>query len=134
MLFNAMPNYSNLLLDNLRNSYFKSCIGYIKANISDYNYIFYWNKLKESHQKNIIKSNLPTKDGIVNRGFNFETQSFEGFSLKIVYYLINVKVLKTYANYCVDSFKRTFSFGFYYIRGVFFLLFIDACLTDDEPL
>lgn len=29
---------------------------------------------------------------------------------------------------------RSFSFGFYYIQGFVFLLFIDACLTDDEPL
>lgn len=30
--------------------------------------------------------------------------------------------------------KRSFGFGFYYIQGTVFLLFIDACLTDDEPL
>jgi len=30
--------------------------------------------------------------------------------------------------------KRTFGFGFYYIQGFALLLFIDACLTDDEPL
>ena len=29
---------------------------------------------------------------------------------------------------------RSFSFGFYYLQGFTFLLFIDACLTDDEPL
>lgn len=29
---------------------------------------------------------------------------------------------------------RSFSFGFYYLQGFIFLLFIDACLTDDEPL
>jgi hypothetical protein len=29
---------------------------------------------------------------------------------------------------------RSFSFGFMYIQGLTFILFIDACLTDDEPL
>jgi hypothetical protein len=29
---------------------------------------------------------------------------------------------------------KSFSFGFSYIQGFTFLLFIDACLTDDEPL
>jgi len=29
---------------------------------------------------------------------------------------------------------RSFSFGFMYIQGLVFILFIDACLTDDEPL
>jgi hypothetical protein len=37
-------------------------------------------------------------------------------------------------HYIFDNLKRTFSFGFYYLRGLFFLFFIDACLTDDEPL
>ena len=30
--------------------------------------------------------------------------------------------------------SRSFGFGFYYIQGFIFVLFIDACLTDDEPL
>lgn len=29
---------------------------------------------------------------------------------------------------------RSFSFGFYHLRALLFILFIDACLTDDEPL
>lgn len=33
-----------------------------------------------------------------------------------------------------DIIKRSFSFGFTYVRGLLFILFIDACLTDDEPL
>ena len=49
-------------------------------------------------------------------------------------YLFFVKNLKTIYCYFLENIKRTFSFGFYYIRGVVFLLFIDACLTDDEPL
>ena len=30
--------------------------------------------------------------------------------------------------------KRTFGEGYLYLRGLFFICFIDACLTDDEPL
>lgn len=30
--------------------------------------------------------------------------------------------------------NKSFSFGFIYIQGFAFVLFIDACLTDDEPL
>jgi hypothetical protein len=33
-----------------------------------------------------------------------------------------------------DLANRSFSFGFLYIRGIVVILFIDACLTDDEPL
>ena len=37
-------------------------------------------------------------------------------------------------NWLRDLINRSFSFGFVYIRGFFVILFIDACLTDDEPL
>ena len=30
--------------------------------------------------------------------------------------------------------NKSFSFGFFYLQGFAFILFIDACLTDDEPL
>lgn len=33
-----------------------------------------------------------------------------------------------------EIYVRSFSFGFYYLQGLVFVLFIDACLTDDEPL
>jgi hypothetical protein len=29
---------------------------------------------------------------------------------------------------------KSFSFSWYYLSGFTFILFIDACLTDDEPL
>jgi len=31
-------------------------------------------------------------------------------------------------------FKQTLGDGFLYLRGLFFIFFIDACLTDDEPI
>jgi hypothetical protein len=34
----------------------------------------------------------------------------------------------------IEVYIRSLSFGFHYIQGCTFLLFIDACLTDDEPL
>ena len=36
--------------------------------------------------------------------------------------------------YIKNLILKSFSFGFSYIQGFTFLLFIDACLTDDEPL
>ena len=45
---------------------------------------------------------------------------------------------KLYINSFVMWFKNlskiSFSFGFYHLRALVFILFIDACLTDDEPL
>jgi hypothetical protein len=31
-------------------------------------------------------------------------------------------------------YKQTIGEGFFYIRGLFLIFFMDACLTDDEPL
>ena len=49
--------------------------------------------------------------------------------------LINLNILLKdfYLNWS-DFSSRTFSFGFYHLRAIAFILFIDACLTDDEPL
>lgn len=44
---------------------------------------------------------------------------------------VNLFDLKLWLN---DLLSRSFSFGFYHIRALVFILFIDACLTDDEPL
>ena len=44
------------------------------------------------------------------------------------------KYLRSFSTVITDLTSKTFSFGFYYLRGFAFLLFIDACLTDDEPL
>jgi len=109
-------------------------INYIKSNISDYNYIFYWNKLEESHKKNISKKSYVSNSALPKESFLKSSTSLVNASTSVYSYLFWVKTLKAYSFYFVDNFKRTFSFGFYYIRGIFFLLFIDACLTDDEPL
>ena len=48
--------------------------------------------------------------------------------------LVISRLLKNTTSWLSGVQWRSFSFGFYYIQGVIFLLFIDACLTDDEPL
>lgn len=42
--------------------------------------------------------------------------------------------LSAIRTYLSDLNFKTFSYGFMYLRGLFVILFIDACLTDDEPL
>jgi len=39
-----------------------------------------------------------------------------------------------YTYYLSDLNSKTLSFGFTYVKGLLVILFIDACLTDDEPL
>lgn len=36
--------------------------------------------------------------------------------------------------YILNVFKRTYGFGMEYLYGLVLILFVDACLTDDEPL
>ena len=45
-----------------------------------------------------------------------------------------VALSKYLTSYWLDLSNKTFGFGFYYLRALVFILFIDACLTDDEPL
>lgn len=50
------------------------------------------------------------------------------------WFLTLSNLLKYCYFYWTDLSNKTFSFGFYYLRALVFILFIDACLTDDEPL
>lgn len=43
-------------------------------------------------------------------------------------------IFKNFTIYFLDVYKRTFGDGFLYVRGLFLIFFIDACVTDDEPL
>ena len=49
------------------------------------------------------------------------------------YYNIS-SFIKRFSITLLDIFKRTIGDGFLYLRGLFIIFFIDACLTDDEPL
>ena len=46
---------------------------------------------------------------------------------------LNIWFVK-FAAYFSSLIHKSFSFGFFYLQGFAFILFIDACLTDDEPL
>ena len=139
-IFSLIPKYSLTILDRLTRPNFVNFISYVKANISDYNYIFHWNKLEKSHKTKVLKASPQFSYNFsivrsVSQRFSIHKNSLGTYvSFLDFFYLLFTKVWKSYSKLFIDSWKRTFSFGFYYIRGIFFLLFIDACLTDDEPL
>ena len=133
-LFNLIVIYSNFINDLLGKTNFRNYIKYIKNNISDYNYIFHWDKLKESHQKKVVKATKTFNNNNPVSSFKNNFAPVGLLTLSGFNYLFFIKIIKTYVSFTFDTLKRTFGFGFYYIRGVVFLLFIDACLTDDEPL
>lgn len=140
LILNSLPKYDNIIPNEFTKINFINFVSYVKANISDYNYIFHWNKLEKSHKTQVSK---------VSHGFSYKPYISRSiwyqFSASrdrlgthvnfLSFFLLSFnKLLKSYISNFFDNWKRTFSFGFYYIRGVVFLLFIDACLTDDEPL
>ena len=122
-VFSLIPFYSNKITDRLNNSNFRNFIGYIKSNISDYNYVFHWDKLKESHQKKVVKSNLERKELLNNLYFQNTLNPTGTYTLGGFPYLFFVKTFKATYSHFIDNLRRTFSFGFYYIRGVVFFTF-----------
>jgi len=108
-----------------------------KTNCYSVDYIYYW-----STYKYLNKSSSSTI-----RSYNFKVKNWANTVLAQV----NVDNLKYYLNLRLKNFfsynlisniafnfsnvsKRSFSFGFSYLIGFSFILFIDACITDDEPL
>jgi hypothetical protein len=108
-----------------------------KTNCYSVDYIYYW-----STYKYLNKSSNSTI-----RSYNFKVKNWANTILAQV----NIDNLKYYLNLRLKNFfsynlissiafnfsnvsKRSFSFGFSYIIGFSFILFIDACITDDEPL
>lgn len=116
------------------NPSFKKYVKYVKGYISEYNYIFHWDNLKDSYQNKVEKSGMNYKVFSLKDIPSYLTLKLRDVSNKSSVYLGLTKLFKTYIEFITDTLKRTFSFGFYYLRGLVFLFFIDACLTDDEPL
>lgn len=87
----------------------------------------------------LIDTNLQTETLSRRSSENHNARSFASqgtnsiLSLgSIIYALKSIRLLVS--AYSKDVHQKTFSFGFYYLRGLAVILFIDACLTDDEPL
>lgn len=75
-----------------------------------------------SVQKTTPVSNLSIESNNLD---NFKN-SVANFSTKLLF--------RFYWTYFLNVCNKSFGFSFYYIQGFVFVLFIDACLTDDEPL
>lgn len=119
----------------LRSLYFMELF---KTNCYSIDYIYYWNINRYRRYYPFFK----TKN-IVN--------NIKSFWFYLITNFFNVTLIKNFMhirfkNFYVKSFlsvfysnfsnisKRSFSFGFTYLLGFSFILLIDACITDDEPL
>ena len=101
-------------------------------NLRDFTFIW---KIKNFSSPSSVLIPNPTKLELPNQLQNSQvfmtnfTSPFKSL-FQIWKYLFNLLFHKSTSNII----NRTFGLSFYYIQGFIFVLFIDACLTDDEPL
>jgi hypothetical protein len=88
---------------------------------------------------NLIQNHsLDLKYTTFSKNLTPHLDSFKNQIQQPLYYFNYSFFSKLYINAFFMWFKNlskiSFSFGFYHLRALVFILFIDACLTDDEPL
>lgn len=122
-------------------------------------YIYYWiyldlhwfelpiNKNKNCSVMHIryektISSNYVLSNSLLSLTDKLKSEMYSNFFV-LNTYSTSYKFFETYfyddknwdfKSYFKNILNRTVGFGFSYLQGFIFILFIDACLTDDEPL
>ena len=79
---------------------------------------------------NKLQLALPTKTYF----FIFTNKLTENFNPTLNINYSFYSTMQTYSIFFLRIYKQTLGDGFVYIRGLFLIFFIDACLTDDEPI
>lgn len=115
----SFPNLVNTILINFKNVSFQN------------EYIFHWRRYFKISPVATLNTNFTLPVSI--RSSLYAKESTHA-GMSTFFYSTFQKHLRSGVSYIYDLLSKTFSFGFYYLRGFVFLLFIDACLTDDEPL
>ena len=127
----------DLLVDQLKILYFLNTIRFkdiflqFKSDSLDNDYIFHWQKYKKVRLSHI---ELKFPGSLINLPKIFIRKTLSSYLIDFITVLTFRKAVGVRFYIIYDFLFRTFSFGFYYLRGFMFILFIDACLTDDEPL
>jgi hypothetical protein len=103
---------------------------YFRAHFFESNYIYHWNNLWRG-PSTLYSSEMRFKNEVNKSLFYVPHNKFDPKFWKFDSFYKNINF---YVTSMYDNFRRLFGFGFYYLRGLCFILFIDACLTDDEPL
>jgi len=140
--------YKYFLINFYKNK--KYLLSNFKLNYYFWDYIYFWVK---NTKKNFYLKKSPKVNTLHLRYLDLSTVNFKFKKLyknnllisyfyqktfNYAYWIFKKNqyntTMATYNNYLNILAQKTFSFGFYYIKGFVFILFIDACLTDDEPL
>lgn len=151
--FNFYPFYETLLISKIlytkkiKSIFYKNSLYLLKNTITNFKItssIFY--KIKPIRIKKKITYNPLTfnyksyknkyinifkKNFIVFFYYNNLNNIFSNWFINYLSFNLNFKK-KTIV--FLNTYKKTFGDSFFYIRGLFLIFFIDASLTDDEPL
>jgi hypothetical protein len=82
--------------------------------------------------------NTTTVTDFNNQNFNFFLSILYSYPVKNFFFwktniTLNIKTRGVSFRW-VRNFRQVFGDGFFYLRGIFLICFVDACLTDDEPI
>lgn len=110
---------------------FVSALASFKNTSFQNEYIFHWRRYWKVTPAVTL---TPGFSVLSHQTGSFYTKESSHAGMFTIFYPVTQKYFRSLWAYLRDLISKTFSFGFYYLRGFVFLLFIDACLTDDEPL
>ena len=87
-------------------------------------------------KNNLIRNNLQNFINFKNQTYIYiylnPNPEFNNRNTLSSHYLVSNTIL--FSIRFLEIFRKTLGDGFIYLRGLFFLFFVDACLTDDEPI
>ena len=96
-----------------------------------------WNYIFNNTTTNFT-TNLPTSQTLLSKTAYSKNPKYNTHNIPTPYTSLYVLFQKYTLSNLILQLKiityKSFSFSWYYINGFIFVLFIDACLTDDEPL
>lgn len=142
-----------MFLKKTNNNQTLSLLEFFKKNCFFRDYIYLWQtwvgaknvSRSESnttqHLRFSLSLNWPTQDLSLKEStqprLSQKTLVYSSLShnlLHKIYYITQMVYRVKLWAYITSLVNKSFSFGFFYLQGFAFILFIDACLTDDEPL
>ena len=82
---------------------------------------------------NFTKNEKIEKNELVNFSLTKNKPILNEIMNNIKIFNFNIILLKL-IKFIKNTYYKSFSFSFYYMQAMVFVLFIDACLIDDEPL
>ena len=101
-------------------------------NFLTWNYLLNTNTISKNFSVNNLSAFKKSKNKLTqNTTKGIENSMYNPYQLNYVF----IKFIKDeiFLKLKIITYK-SFSFSWYYLNGFAFVLFIDACLTDDEPL